>query len=178
MKIGSFLHRSLNTFQVLAGTGTSHCMDACCQTTRHAVEHEYMHNSGTITVGGGGSGETLAVPSVMWRHCVSKDGNTYMPNDITELCHKASLINSKINLSALSAIYNSFQNVTSKVLKPAVQSVTRPRSEQVDDWHTDLWQGWRLFRYCVWKESWAMSEKGFLPLGVRPRRLKSKLYFI
>jgi len=101
-----------------------------------------------------------------------------MPSDITELCHKASLINSKINLNALCSIYNSFKNFTSRVLKPAVQSVNRLRSEQVDDWLTDLWQGWRLFRHCVWKESWAMSEKGFLPLAVRPRRLKSKLYFI
>jgi hypothetical protein len=60
MKIGSFVHRSLNTFHVLGGTGTgtgmSHCMDACYQTTRHAAEHEYMHNSGTFTVGGGGGG--------------------------------------------------------------------------------------------------------------------------
>lgn len=47
----------------------------------------------------------------------------YTANDITELCHKASLINSTINLNSLSSIYNSFQTFTSKVLKPEVQSV-------------------------------------------------------
>jgi len=32
MKIGSFLHKSLNNFHVLRGPGASHCMDACYQT--------------------------------------------------------------------------------------------------------------------------------------------------
>jgi alpha-L-arabinofuranosidase len=84
-----------------------------------------------------------------------------MPSDVTELCHKVSLINSKRNLNAPSSIYNSFQNFTSKVLKPVAQLGTRLRPEKVDDC-TDLWQEWRHhFRHCVWKESWTMSEKRF-----------------
>jgi hypothetical protein len=66
-----------------------------------------------------------------------------MPSDNTELCYKFSLINSKINLNALFSIYNSFQNFTSNVLKPVAQSGNRLRPEQVDDWHTDLWQRWK-----------------------------------
>jgi hypothetical protein len=45
-QIAEYLSRS-------RGTGKSHCMDACYQTSRHAAEHEYMHKSGAFKVGEG-----------------------------------------------------------------------------------------------------------------------------